>query len=54
LPETTIPAWDKDRALASLHVEEIEFDSLEGNCLGFARQRTIAINPATAAQNAAP
>jgi hypothetical protein len=28
-----------------LQIQEIAFDSFEGNCLGFARQRSIAINP---------
>jgi antirestriction protein ArdC len=45
LPEQTIPAWDKDRAFAILQIHEIPFDHLDGNCLGFARQRSIAINP---------
>jgi antirestriction protein ArdC len=45
LPEPEMPTWDKDRALAALDVTEIPFDALNGNCLGFARERTIAINP---------
>ena len=45
LPEQSIPAWDKDRALAALQIQEIPFDGLDGNCLGFARWRSIAINP---------
>jgi antirestriction protein ArdC len=45
LPEQPMPSWDKDRALAALQVQEIPFESLEGNCLGFARQHNIAINP---------
>src|SRR5262249_31321378 len=32
-------------ALAALDVREIPFDGFDGNCLGFARQRSIAINP---------
>jgi len=39
------PTWEKDRALASLNVQEVPFDLMDGNCLGFARQRSIAINP---------
>lgn len=39
LAEPSIPAWDKDRALAVLQVQEIPFDALNGNCLGFARNR---------------
>lgn len=45
LAEQPIPSWDKERALAALQVEEIPFDALNGNCLGFARGRSIAINP---------
>jgi antirestriction protein ArdC len=45
LPEPEIPTWDKARALAALDVTEISFDALNGNCLGFARDRSIAINP---------
>ena len=40
-----IPDWHADRALAALDVTEIPFDVLNGNCLGFARERSIAINP---------
>jgi len=45
LPEPPIPAWDTDRALAALQIQEIPFDGLDGNCLGFARERSIAVNP---------
>ncbi len=45
LPESPIPAWDKDRALAELGITEISFEHPDGNCLGYARERTIAINP---------
>ena len=45
LPEPAAPTWDKDRALATLDIQEVPFDALDGNCLGFARQRSIAINP---------
>lgn len=45
LAEPAVPTWDKDRALAALNVEEIAFDAMNGNCLGFARGRSIAINP---------
>jgi len=45
LQEPEIPAWDKNTALAALDVCEISFDVLDGNCLGFARGRSIAINP---------
>jgi antirestriction protein ArdC len=45
LAEQPIPAWDRNQALAALDVTEIPFDHLDGNCLGFARDRSIAINP---------
>jgi antirestriction protein ArdC len=45
LPEAPIPAWDATRALTTLEVQEIPFEGLDGNCLGFARGRDIAINP---------
>jgi hypothetical protein len=40
-----IPAWDRARALATLKVEEIPFEMLNGNCQGYAKGREIAINP---------
>ena len=40
-----IPAWDRERALRTLAVEEISFESTNGNCQGYARGRQIAINP---------
>jgi antirestriction protein ArdC len=45
LPEPEMPTWDKDRALVALNVTEVPFDALNGNCLGFARNRSIAVNP---------
>src|SRR5437016_5037198 len=43
-----IPAWDRARALATLHVEEIPFEMMNGNCQGYAKGRQIAINPLAA------
>ena len=40
-----IPTWDRARALHTLGVEEIPFESLSGNIQGYARNRQIAINP---------
>jgi hypothetical protein len=45
LPPSEIPSWDKDRALAAHEIQEIPFDLVDGNCLGYARERSIAINP---------
>ena len=43
-PQVT-PEWDVKQALAALNIEMIPFDSIDGNCQGFARKRSIAINP---------
>ncbi len=45
LPAPEVPTWDGDRALEALGVREIPFDHFDGNCLGVARDRSIAINP---------
>lgn len=45
MPEPVTPTWEKDRALAALNVLEVPFEALNGNCLGYARVRSIAINP---------
>ena len=45
LPEPEIPAWDRETALRGLDVQEIPFEHTDGNCLGFAREQSIAINP---------
>ncbi len=44
LPEFEIPSWDRDRALAVLQIAEVPFDGMDGNRLGFARDRSIAIS----------
>jgi antirestriction protein ArdC len=43
-PQVT-PEWDTKRALATLDIDLIPFDSTDGNCQGFARKRQIAISP---------
>jgi antirestriction protein ArdC len=45
LPDPTKPEWDKEEALAALNVQETGFEALNGNVMGYARERTIAINP---------
>ena len=45
LQPQVIPGWDAKRALAALAIDQIPFDSTDGNCQGFARKRQIAINP---------
>jgi antirestriction protein ArdC len=43
-PQPT-PEWDSSRALASLDVQEVPFESLNGNVMGYAVERRIAVNP---------
>ena len=43
-----VPSWDATRALAELNVTEVPFDATNGNVLGFAWGRSIAINPVDA------
>jgi antirestriction protein ArdC len=45
LQEPPTPTWDRTTALTALDVQEVAFDLTDGNCLGFARGRSIAINP---------
>jgi hypothetical protein len=45
LQPQVIPEWDAKRALTALAIDQIPFDSMDGNCQGFARKRQIAINP---------
>jgi antirestriction protein ArdC len=44
IPPMPIPLWNAARALAALDVTEVPFDETDGNVLGFARGRSIAIN----------
>lgn len=39
------PTWNKARALAALDVTEVPFSHPDGNCHGFARQRSVAVSP---------
>ena len=45
VPEAVGPSWDRETALSGLDVTEVPFDHTDGNCMGFARNRSIAINP---------
>src|SRR5688572_27425587 len=42
--EQEIRTGDRDGALAALNVSEMPLDDLNGNCLGFGGERSIAIN----------
>ena len=41
----TTPVWDRSKALGILAISEVPFEHLDGNCMGYARKREIAINP---------
>ena len=43
--ETKTASWDKSKALANLDITEIAYDKADGNCQGFARARSVAVNP---------
>jgi len=44
-PETVTPAWDAQKAMLSLSIDQVPFESVNGNSQGYACGRTIAINP---------
>lgn len=47
MPE--IPAWNKDRALAALNIQQVSFTHVDGNVQGYAtQQKQIAISPLAA------
>jgi hypothetical protein len=43
--EDKIPNWDFKKALENLEIKEVEFEYHDGNCMGYATGRKIAINP---------
>ena len=45
LPEPSVPEWNAQQALARLGIEDVEFTSTDGNVMGYARDRAIAVNP---------
>ena len=47
-PEPVIPAWCKVKALETLQITEVRFDSPNGNSQGYAQGKNIAINPVAA------
>jgi hypothetical protein len=44
-PEIKIPEWDAVQALAVLEIMEEKYDNVNGNVQGYAREKSIAINP---------
>lgn len=45
LPAVPLPLWEASIALAALNVTEVVFDALDGNVMGYARDRAIAVSP---------
>jgi antirestriction protein ArdC len=45
VPPMALPSWSVAHALATLDVTEVSFDTPDGNVLGFARGRTMAVSP---------
>ena len=43
-----VPGWDRTQAIAVLGVTEIPFAHTNGNCQGYALEKTIAVNPLAA------
>ena len=43
--EEKIAKWDKETSLKNLEIKEVPFQSMDGNCQGYAEGRSIAINP---------
>jgi hypothetical protein len=41
----SVPAWDADKALSALDIQRVAFTEIDGNCQGYAKQRSVAINP---------
>jgi hypothetical protein len=39
-----MPEWSRERAIATLNVEQIPFDHVDGNVQGFARKRSFAVS----------
>jgi hypothetical protein len=41
----TTPEGDRAQALTTLAINEVPFEHMDGNCMGYARRREIAISP---------
>jgi len=48
LAPLTVAEWEASRALAALDIIETAFTHPDGNCQGYARERTIAVSPVAA------
>ncbi len=45
MPEEITPTWDAELAMSKLNITEETFNDLRGNVMGYAKERSIAINP---------
>ena len=45
VPMPEMPYWDKEKALATLQIEEVAFTETNGNIQGYAQKRKVAISP---------
>ncbi len=45
LPVPSVPTWDEGQALSTLDITEVPFEATDGNTMGYARDRCIAMNP---------
>jgi N-terminal domain of anti-restriction factor ArdC len=45
IPMPEIPTWNKEKAMATLGIQEIAFTDTNGNVQGYARKRDVAISP---------
>jgi hypothetical protein len=48
LPEVQPVDWSRERALGALAVEQVAFDSIDGNLQGYSMDRRFAVNPVAA------
>lgn len=44
----TLPDWNLPQALATLQIDQVDFEHLNGNCQGYAQGNRIAVNPLAA------
>jgi hypothetical protein len=40
-----LPGWSESRALSALSIERVKFERTDGNCQGFALERTVSVSP---------
>ena len=40
-----VPEWSESTALAALKIERVPFEHVDGNCQGYARDRTVSVSP---------